>query len=305
MSFMAVDHRSHNFPSFFKIILEPRGDLRKLGIPKKFKTDHGDDLLDVVSLKIPTGKTWKVKLLKENGRAWFKDGWHEIVTYYSICHGHFLMFTYGGMSQFNVYIFDMTACEIEYPLDPPEVSVPKTVRETQIKTNPCSPSSSSKENGMLALVGQYKRKFGTLTPEHTKKINSYKFENPFFTVIMQPSYVTSKFRVNVPLKFAKEYLLKTQGSYTLQNATGDTWPIRCEGSTRRRINISTGWKKYAMDNKLRVGDICVFKLINAAKRLFKVETIRCSSQVPSICVVGRSSPTRSPEEDIEVIIIDE
>ncbi|XP_074318165.1 B3 domain-containing protein At3g18960-like [Silene latifolia] len=148
---MAVDDHSHNLRSFFRIILEPRGDLHELGIPKTFMAEYGSSLSDVVSLKIPTGKTWKVELLKENGRAWFRDGWHKFVTYYSICHGHFLVFTYGGMSLFSVYIFDKTACEIEYPLDDPqETEVPVT--ETPIKTYPCSPSSSSKGSPFSYLM---------------------------------------------------------------------------------------------------------------------------------------------------------
>ncbi|XP_074318160.1 B3 domain-containing transcription factor VRN1-like [Silene latifolia] len=265
---MAIDDHPHNLPSFFRIILEPRGDLHELGIPKEFMAEYGNELSDVVSLKIPTGKTWKVELLKENGRAWFRDGWHEFVTCYSICHAHFLVFTYGGMSQFSVFIFDKTACEIEYPLDPQETQVPETATETHIKSYPCSPSSSSKENGMLALVGQYRRKIGTLNREHIKKINSYQFENPCFTVRMRPCYVMYNFRLNVPLTFAAKYLRKIRGSCTLENATGDTWPVRCEGNTPKYMNIVGGWKKYALDNKLRVGDICVFELINAAKRLF-------------------------------------
>ncbi|XP_074319040.1 B3 domain-containing transcription factor VRN1-like [Silene latifolia] len=268
--------------------------------------EYGNDFMDVVSLKIPTGKTWNVKLLKENGRAWFKDGWHEFVNYYSICHGHFLMFTYRGMSQFNMFIFDMTACEIEYPLDPQDTEVGKTVSETHTKTNSCSPSCSSKENGMLALVEQYKRKFGTVTRMDIRKINSYQFENPSFTVLVQPSYVRYMFYVCVPVKFAEKYLIKTRGSCTLQNANGDTWPIRCEGNTPKFMKLSAGWRKYALDNNLRVGDICVFELINVAKRLFQVEIIRCSSTVSDVEVVaGPSSPTRSPEEVVEVILIDD
>ncbi|XP_074318157.1 B3 domain-containing transcription factor VRN1-like [Silene latifolia] len=235
---MAIDDHSRNYPSFFKIILEPRGDLYKLGIPIKFMAENGNDFMDVVSLKIPTGKTWKVELLKENGRAWFRDGWHEFVTYFSICHGHFLMFTYRGMSQFNVFIFDMTACEIEYPLDPQETQVRKTC---------------------------------------------------------------------LPGKFAEENLIKTRGSCTLRNATGDTWPVRCDGNTPKFMKFVGGWKKYALDNKLRVGDICVFELINVAKCLFQVEIIRCSFRVSDFeGVAGPSSPMRSPEEEIiEVILIDD
>ncbi|XP_074320155.1 B3 domain-containing transcription factor VRN1-like [Silene latifolia] len=303
---MAIDDHSQQFPSFFKIILEPRHDLQRLGIPKKFMTEYGSDFMDVVSLKIPNGKTWDVELRKENGRAWFKDGWPEIVNFYSICHGHFLMFTYQGESRFNVYIFDMTACEVEYPLDPQQTEVPKTMSEFQTKPNPRSPSSSPKEHGMLDFVRQYRRKFGAITRHNIRKINSYQFENPSFTVVMRPSYVKYKFLMNVPMKFAAEYLTNAE-SCTLQNATGDTWPIKFEGKRPVFKKFSLGWETFVLDNNLSVDDICVFKLINAVKCLFKVEIIRCSSQPlgVGVGVAGRSSSKRSPEVETEVTLIDD
>ncbi|XP_074319039.1 B3 domain-containing transcription factor VRN1-like [Silene latifolia] len=308
MSFMAIDDHSQIFPSFFKIILEPRHDLQRLGIPEKFMTEYGSDFMDVVNLKIPTGKTWEVELLKENGRAWFKEGWPEIVNFCSICHGHFLIFTYRGMSLFNLYIFDMTACEVEYPIDPQETEVRKTVSETHTKANPGSPSSSPKENGMLALVRQYKRKFGGVTRKDIKKINSYQFENPSFAIVMHPTHVTptlNYFRMSIPLTFAAKYFTNVQGTTgTLQNAAGDTWPIRCNGSSPMLMKFSSGWKFFALDNKLCVDDICVFELINAVECFFKVEIIRHSSPaLPSSVGVGLADPstsTTSPEVKCEV-----
>ncbi|XP_074318179.1 B3 domain-containing protein LOC_Os12g40080-like [Silene latifolia] len=272
--FMAVDDLPNNFPSFFKIILEPRHDLRKLAIPKKFMTEYGIELTDVVILKIPTGKTWEVELLKENGRTWFNDGWNKVVKFCSICHGHFLMFTYEGKSRFNVYIFDMTACEIEYPLDRHETS---EVRKRVI----------SKNRTMIS------RKGGLFTRKDIKKVNSYRFKNPSFAIVLHPTHVTptlNYFRLQIPSNFAAEYLTNAQGYGTLENATGDTWPIRCVRSTLKRMILTWGWKEFVVDNKLRVRDICVFELINAVECLFKVEIIRHSSPASSVdvCVAGPS-----------------
>ncbi|XP_074320156.1 B3 domain-containing transcription factor VRN1-like [Silene latifolia] len=301
---MAVDDLPHNFPSFFKIILEPRHDLRKLAIPKKFLTDHGNDLLDVVSLKIPTGKTWEVELLKENGRAWFNDGWNKVVNFCSICHGHFLMFNYEGKSQFNVYIFDMTACEIEYPLDRHETrEVQKKVSEIKAKINSDAPISSPEEKGMGALVREYIRKFGTLNQLHIKMINSYQFDIPSFTVVMQPSYVSAKYCVNVPLTFGgdsgEHTSIKPGRSYTLENSSGDTWTVRCIGSTLKYKKFYMGWKQFALDHNLQVGDICVFELIKVSKRLFKVEIIRSSSDSAAAGAVTSPSSSMNSEDGTE------
>ncbi|XP_074318171.1 B3 domain-containing transcription factor VRN1-like [Silene latifolia] len=291
------------------------------GIPEKFMTEYGSDFMDVVSLQIPTGKTWEVVLWKENGRAWFKEGWPEIVNFCSICHGHFLIFTYRGMSLFNLYIFDMTACEVEYPIDP---------QESETKAYPGSHSSSPKgyneavmvisskilfadsfnqlcfnflaENGMLGLVRQFRRKFGAVTRKDINKINSYQFKNPCFAIVMRPSYVTqtgNHFRMQIPAKFAAEYFRNAQGTGMLQNATGETWPIKYNGSEPKFMKICWGWKEFALDNKLCVDDICVFELINAVECLFKVEIIPHSSPASTSSVgVGVASPSTSTRSDL-------
>ncbi|KAK9689538.1 hypothetical protein RND81_09G065800, partial [Saponaria officinalis] len=143
---MAVgdDHREH-LPSFFKVILEPRHDLLQLVIPKEFVINNGSDLLDDITLRIPTGKTWKVELVKEeNGKALLIDGWPEFVKYNSISHGTFLVFSYEKKSQFNVSIFDTTACEIEYSIDLQETKTSKKITsEAKINKDSSGPRFSS------------------------------------------------------------------------------------------------------------------------------------------------------------------
>lgn len=95
--------------------------------------NYGIDLTDIVYLNIPTGKIWKVKLVKEkNTRVWLQNGWPKFVEFYSISHGYALMFRYTGSLRFNVHIFDMSASEIDYPL---RTKTCKRVHKRKIREN--------------------------------------------------------------------------------------------------------------------------------------------------------------------------
>ncbi|XP_065857005.1 B3 domain-containing transcription factor VRN1-like [Euphorbia lathyris] len=119
------DHRRSNCTvdrpplcHFFKIILASTIEERKLlvqHIPRKFVKEFGDELTDVADLIVPNGRVWKVGLSKERNNIWFDDGWQMFAEHHSICHGHLLVFAYTGFCSFNVFIFDTTASEIEYP----------------------------------------------------------------------------------------------------------------------------------------------------------------------------------------------
>ncbi|KAL2490720.1 Uncharacterized protein Adt_26348 [Abeliophyllum distichum] len=102
---------------FFKIILPSIDSQRKLRIPDKFVGKYGHELSDVVRLTDPMGGVWCVELEKMEKTLWFHDGWEKFVEDHFIGYGYLLVFTYGGNSNFNVLIFDLTTTEAEYPLN--------------------------------------------------------------------------------------------------------------------------------------------------------------------------------------------
>ncbi|MED6186831.1 hypothetical protein PIB30_070507 [Stylosanthes scabra] len=102
---------------FFKIMLSKSLQQGILRLPKKFTRKYGDSLSKPVFLKPPDGTEWKVDWTMHDAQILFQDGWKEFVAYYSIKHGHFLMFEYNGNSQFGVIICDMSGLEIEYPFN--------------------------------------------------------------------------------------------------------------------------------------------------------------------------------------------
>lgn len=83
-------------------------------LPLKFARKFGDELSDVAKLIVPNGLIWEVGLTKGE-TIWLDNGWQELVEYYSVCNGWFLQFSYLGMSNFNIFIFDETVFEIGYP----------------------------------------------------------------------------------------------------------------------------------------------------------------------------------------------
>ncbi|KAI4329782.1 hypothetical protein MLD38_028128 [Melastoma candidum] len=106
-------------PHFFKIFLKDDDLLTTtLEIPRKFARKHGSCISDPVSLTVPRGDRWEVRLEKKDGAIFLRDGWAEFVMHYRISHGCFVVFRFEGRSCFQVIIFNMTACEIDYPVKP-------------------------------------------------------------------------------------------------------------------------------------------------------------------------------------------
>lgn len=77
----------------------------------------GDELSAVATLNVPNGRVWQVGLRKDGSKFWLQDGWDNFAEYHSIAVGYFLVFKYAKNSTFDVLVFDMTACEIDYPYD--------------------------------------------------------------------------------------------------------------------------------------------------------------------------------------------
>ena len=81
----------------------------------KFVKKFGDFLTSPIILKVPSGKSWQVELLKVGDEIWVANGWHEFSEHHSLKYGHLVLFKYEGGCHFNVHIFDMSAVEIKYP----------------------------------------------------------------------------------------------------------------------------------------------------------------------------------------------
>ncbi|RDX87194.1 B3 domain-containing transcription factor VRN1, partial [Mucuna pruriens] len=288
--------------------------LAAITIPNKFVEKYGEGLSNTLFLKTPNGAEWKLNLEKRDGKIWFQKGWKEFAEYHSLAHGHLLVFRCQRTSHFQVYIHDLSALEIDYPFKEIEG---KTTSNIQGNKPPNDenleyhrPGQKRKDNSSLECLQLYQmmrskcakvenslvlpkkalHHTDTKCKEKSKVVanqvtaldraSSVKACNPFFLVVMRPSYVHSNGGpLNLPAEFCRRHfgLHKKQRHINLQVLNGRIWPAKYTiqiDNTRAKFRLSSGWKAFVKHNNLKVGDFCTFELIDATKLTFLVLIFR-------------------------------
>ncbi|RDX75558.1 B3 domain-containing transcription factor VRN1, partial [Mucuna pruriens] len=94
-----------------------------------------------------------------------------------------------------------------------------------------------------------------LTSTTLSKATTFRSEHPSFMLVMKPSFINGDY-LEIPPQFSEQYLKKKHAVFLLEVLDGRSWPV-----TLSAARITGGWLKFASENNLNVGDICVFKLI--------------------------------------------
>lgn len=63
---------------------------------------------------LPNGDKSEIHWIKRDSDMLFQKGWENFAKSYSLRYGHFLVFRYESVSQFQVMIYDKSALEIDY-----------------------------------------------------------------------------------------------------------------------------------------------------------------------------------------------
>ncbi|KAL4595973.1 hypothetical protein ACB092_12G130600 [Castanea dentata] len=261
-------------PHFVKMSMPQSLREGKLLIPKKFIAKYGVDLSNMAFLMIPNGTTWKVKLTKRDGEVWFENGWCKFASCHGLTLGHLLVFRYEGNSHFYVLIFDATATEIDYPLDD----------QLQVRR---LEDSESDDNSVKIIDGfmpsQKTREIdggvGTSTSRRRLKGKAVVNDEEYKALENSQELMTTNGEAeNLSLPhgiinylpregFTKDY---TKGSIlTIKLQVMDRlWLVKLyiyEGMNRTSsCVVSASWSAFVRENKLRVGDVCVFEVIMRA-----------------------------------------
>ncbi|XP_048336794.1 B3 domain-containing protein At5g18090 [Ziziphus jujuba] len=100
-----------------------------------------------------------------------------------------------------------------------------------------------------------------------KAAESFRSKYPYFTYSVQGRY-----QVYIPSSFSKEHLpFKKTVEVVLRNQKGESWVVTLVVA-RGRHSICRGWLHFMNDNKLELGDRCIFELVG--RKEMKVHSIR-------------------------------
>ncbi|XP_048228270.1 B3 domain-containing protein Os03g0212300-like [Ricinus communis] len=119
-------------------------------------------------------------------------------------------------------------------------------------------------------------------------------------IAMQPSYVHPAYKLTIPASFAKKYFEKKRDNALLRTVDGKTWSVVYNydlSNGKVTAQIGHGWKEFAHENHLKVGDVCVFELINLKEEKYsnrKSMQRHSCSKVPEAVVAANKVTSLNP-----------
>ncbi|KAM5551986.1 B3 domain-containing transcription factor VRN1-like [Rosa sericea] len=105
-----------------------------------------------------------------------------------------------------------------------------------------------------------------------QRANAFKSDKPSFKMATQPSHIHDG-TISLPYEFAKRHLIKLPaGIAILRVSDGRTWSVmfKYDHKNSKARLWRSGWSSFVRDNNLKVGDVCVFVLIDCNKLSFEV-----------------------------------
>ncbi|CAN1299040.1 B3 domain-containing protein LOC_Os12g40080 [Linum perenne] len=272
---------------FFKIVLEESLQIKKLMLPKSFTRKYWRHAPTGATLALPGCKTWEMEVFKDSARCmWLRAGWDAFARFYSLAPGSLLHFTYLGGSTFFVRVYALDCMEIKYPL-------------AVFDSSSSSSSDSEADEGDPAEASDYQEEEETENDEEEEENEDFeqlprnpvhrrgkekmgnsssrgrRAEIPEFVATMTTAYLKF-YQAHIPGEFSKKYITESDDC-VIHKIGNNTWDVKLnrQGGKFRYPKFSSGWGQFARDNTLKVGDKCVFQLLERVPVLvFEVVIVR-------------------------------
>ncbi|XP_061336826.1 B3 domain-containing transcription factor VRN1-like [Gastrolobium bilobum] len=270
-------------------------------IPYNFIRKYGGDMPNPMFLKPPDGTEWEIFWTKHDGDVWLQKGWKEFARYYSLDHGHMVLFEYMQTCHFEVHIFDKSTLEIDYPLhvsqdvqdnfdqisDEDSIKILDEIPPCH-KTREKSPmfSPQPRKKSRTGTSGDVKRRSPEQNLPHHVQTEGKNFEKSKFSSVKKESDGETATHcpftngaLNEANKFASE-----NPFFTININSGNRPPVprafvkEYFNNKTQIVNFkfgkklwpvkllcymfSSGWFAFARESELVGGDVCVFELIN-------------------------------------------
>nr|XP_009760930.1 PREDICTED: uncharacterized protein LOC104213184 isoform X3 [Nicotiana sylvestris] len=179
---------------------------------------------------------------------------------------------------------DIHAKNIKVANTQEDVASPSFTRKTKKSGESCR---MDKQQSKMV----YDKNTTVLDKERTvayQRAKDFKSENPYVMYFMQPSYVSTPYRLDITFLLARKYLWEKCGFLVLHVPGRGSWSVKYVlGKSKTKICFY--WKAFVLDNKLKFGDVCVFELIKGTKPILDVTIFRTAESKPVHKIDGKLS----------------
>ncbi|XP_022725070.1 B3 domain-containing protein Os01g0723500-like [Durio zibethinus] len=269
-----------NRPCFYKIIQVNHKASNSLIIPPHFVTTHLPKRMPSEAvLKGPSGDCWNITVCQQKGNTIMQHGWQQFYQDHSLGDNEFLLFRHNGNMCFDVQIFYKSGCERKI------VSITRTHRDSivEIKEEEIDFSKIGETEPQVQTSGKGKRKSTAEknSPSSSRKqsrppaarkskgnlskaAEDFTSKFPHFKHCLTRANVEKPFLLAIPCSFVKANLPQARREFTFSTSKQKSWKVTYIYSEINKV-FSKGWRGFAIDNKLKMGDSCVFELVAPQK----------------------------------------
>ncbi|KAK9129663.1 hypothetical protein Sjap_010150 [Stephania japonica] len=223
------------------------GYLKKLRIPKVFRSRRLNQIGSCKRAKLCIqGKTWRVKVKRDDEQMCLKEGWKSFVKDNEIGLGDLLVFEHKGDMIFDVLLFDrISACEKDC-----------STYKTSNNAKACENNEANIKQEDDPLEATEAEAYATSLPHFIKKITVRH---------------SSKCPVEIPTAFARSngLCLHNGRMITLRDPQKKNFQdvdLRVGCQPRQRVTFGSAIFRFFKENNIQVGDVCVFELDPTAKK---------------------------------------
>ncbi|KAK9136205.1 hypothetical protein Syun_015535 [Stephania yunnanensis] len=272
---------------FFKVMFGDFG--RRMRIPRVFLRRLLEESPDEVNLEGPSGNIWHVKLKRTKDDIFLEQGWEAFKVDHSLAMGEALLFEYDGKKHLKVTdivsMYGLTRRDI-FTVECSQESMSQG-NERQVSNlthvgdrrldNVIEPNLSMPFDQIDPLSHQVTESIlaspnaDTLMidqgpgPGHDPdpKAAALAFTScyPFFMIQIKSYNVIEPYHLHIPTQFSREHLHSMPKRIFLLNLGGTRWSVRVLPKPTTKL-LASGFRNFSRDNNLKVGDYCVFELVN-------------------------------------------
>ncbi|XP_074342480.1 uncharacterized protein LOC141680050 [Apium graveolens] len=259
-------HEVHDF-------IIANSDLRGM-LPISLGNSFGNLLLKVVEFVMPSNQSWSI-CFRENPSSFIFT--KEFAPYYGLKENFVIVFEYLGHSRFFVRIFDQKSVEISY------LNLRKTSKRDDVFWGSKYIFGFAKGNlidftglrNMKGIVKKYLKMVDKACVGH--KLTLLEKDKNFFgrfVIVLRCSSIDHKlynvYIGNFMISFLKDW---SNGLVSRLIAHKRHWRVVISLQPDM-CKLGRGWEKFARDNDLSGGDLCIFTLLNCVRKIFRVDIIR-------------------------------
>ncbi|KAL8232163.1 hypothetical protein R6Q57_001941 [Mikania cordata] len=104
-------------------------------------------------------------------------------------------------------------------------------------------------------------------PEEKIAAESFISSFPYFVRVMKKFNISGSYTLKIPFRFSMQHLPDCRTEITLLNLQGECWTVNSVPTLKVQTlhTICGGWMAFVRDNRLQLGDICIFELVGKCK----------------------------------------